>query len=47
MLKPFSELFLDGKDLDYVRKQTNKEFIVIKNQYSVQELTDYLLTLEG
>ena len=47
MLKPFSELFLDGKDLDYVKKQTNKEFIVIKNQYSVQELTDYLLTLEG
>lgn len=47
MLKPFSELFLDGKDLDYVRAQTGKEFIVVKNQYSIQELTDYLLTLEG
>ena len=44
MLKPFSELFLDGKDLNYVKKETNKEFIVIKNQYSLEELTEYLIS---
>ena len=42
MLKPFSELFLDGKDLDYVRKETGKEFIVIKEQYSLGELVEWL-----
>lgn len=47
MLKPFSELFLDGKDLNYVKKETNKDFIVIKNQYSLEELTDYLMRIKG
>ena len=42
MLKPFSELFLDGKDLDYVRRETGKEFIIIKEQYSVGELVEWL-----
>ena len=42
MLKPFSELFLDGKDLDYVRGETGKEFIIIKEQYSVGELVEWL-----
>lgn len=42
MLKPFSELFLDGKDLDYVRAKTGKEFIIIKEQYSLGELTEWL-----
>ncbi|MCR5266702.1 MAG: DUF512 domain-containing protein [Cyanobacteria bacterium RUI128] len=42
MLKPFSELFLDGKDLDYVRANTGKKFIVIKEQYSLGELTEWL-----
>jgi NifB/MoaA-like Fe-S oxidoreductase len=42
MLKPLSELFLDGKDLNYVKKETNKDFIIIKNQYSLEELTEYL-----
>lgn len=42
MLKPFSELFLDGKDLDYVKKETGKEFIIIKEQYSVGELVEWL-----
>ena len=42
MLKPFSELFLDGKDLDYVRRETGKEFIVIKEQYSLGELVEWL-----
>ena len=42
MLKPFSELFLDGKDLDYVREITGKKFIVIKEQYSLGELVEWL-----
>ncbi len=42
MLKPFSELFLDGNDLDYVRKKTGKEFIIIREQYSLEELVEWL-----
>ena len=42
MLKPFSELFLDGKDLDYVREKTGKEFIIIKEQYSIKELINFI-----
>ncbi len=45
MLKPYSEDFLDGKNLDYVRKQTGKEFFVIQNIYSMAELIEYLKTL--
>ena len=42
MLKPFSELFLDGNSLDYVREKSGKEFIVIKEQYSLKELVDFI-----
>ena len=42
MLKPYSEDFLDGKNLDYVREQTGKEFFVIQNIYSMEELVDFL-----
>lgn len=42
MLRPYSEDFLDGKNLDYVRKQTGNEFFVIQNIYSMKELTDWL-----
>ena len=42
MLKPFSELFLDGNDLNYVRKKTGIEFIIIKEQYSLEELVEWL-----
>ncbi len=45
MLKPYSEDFLDGKNLDYVREQTGKEFLVIQNIYSMAELIEYLKTL--
>ena len=31
MLRPYSEDFLDGKTLTYVKEQTGKEFFVIKN----------------
>ena len=46
MLRPYSEDFLDGRNLDYVRKETEKNFFVIKNIYSTKELVDYLNTLE-
>ncbi len=44
MLKPYSETFLDGKTLSYVKEQTGKEFFVIKEIYSTKELIDYLWT---
>ena len=45
MLKPYSEMFLDGKTLTYVKEQTGKEFLVIKDIYSTKELVDYIWTL--
>lgn len=42
MLKPYSELFLDGNDLNYVKKESNKNIIVIKEQYSIKELIDFI-----
>lgn len=45
MLRPYSEDFLDGKTLSYVKEKTGKEFFVIKDIYSIKELTDYLKTL--
>ena len=44
MLKPYSEMFLDGKTLTYVKEQTKKEFLVIKEIYSTKEFVDYLWT---
>ncbi len=45
MLKPYSEMFLDGKTLSYVKEQTNKEFLVIKDIYSTKEVVDYIWKL--
>jgi len=42
MLKPYTELFLDGKSLTEVKKATKKSFIVTKNNYSVKEVVDFL-----
>ncbi len=42
MLKPYSEDFLDGKTLTYVKEQTGKDFFVVKDIYSVKEIVDYL-----
>ena len=44
MLKPFSETFLDGKTLNDVKRETNKEFLIITEQYSLTELIDFLHT---
>ena len=45
MLRPYSEDFLDGKTLSYVKEKTGKEFFVIQNIYSMRELTEYLKSL--
>ena len=42
MLRQYSQDFLDGKNLEYVKKQTNKSFFIVKNIYSMKELVDYL-----
>ena len=42
MLKPYTELFLDGKSLDYVKKQTSQKFYVIHNNYSLREAVDLI-----
>ena len=42
MLKPYSDMFLDGKTLTEVKELTQKDFIVINNQYSLQELIDFI-----
>ncbi len=46
MLRPYSEDFLDGKTLTYVKKQTGKEFQVVKDIYSFKETAEYLLGLK-
>ncbi len=45
MLRPYSEDFLDGRTLSYVREKTGKEFFVIQNIYSMRELVEYLENL--
>ena len=45
MLRPYSEDFLDGKTLSYVKEQIGKDFFVIQNIYSMKELTEYLKSL--
>ena len=42
MLKPFTNLFLDGNSLDYVSKKTSKNLYVINNNYSVSEVIDLI-----
>lgn len=42
MLKPYSEDFLDGKTLTYVKDKTGKDFFVVKDIYSMKEIVDYL-----
>ena len=47
MLKPYSEDFLDGKTLSYVKEQTGKDFFIVKDIYSMKEVTDFINTLIG
>ena len=45
MLRPYSEDFLDGKNLSYVKEKTGKEFFIVKNIYSMAEIVEYLYDL--
>lgn len=45
MLRPYSEDFLDGKTLSYVKEKTGKDFFVINNIYSMEELVTHLYTI--
>lgn len=45
MLKAFSEDFLDGKNLDYVRENTHQNFFIVQNSNSVKEIVDMIKTL--
>ncbi len=45
MLKAFSEDFLDGKNLDYVRENTKHKFFIVRNSSSVKEIVDLVKTL--
>ena len=42
MLRQYSEDFLDGKNLDYVKVKTAKSFFVLQNNYSIKEFIDKL-----
>lgn len=45
MLKPFSEDFLDGNNLNYVRERTGQEFFVVKNSNSAKEIVELIKNL--
>ena len=42
MLKPYTNLFLDGNSLDYVKEKTGKNIIVFDDNYSVAEVLELL-----
>ncbi|MBQ6515843.1 DUF512 domain-containing protein, partial [bacterium] len=42
MLKPFTDLFLDGISTKDVEKKTGKKLIVIKDRYSFSELIEII-----
>ena len=42
MLKPYTETFLDGNTLDYVKKKSGQKFYVIQNNYSLKEAVDLI-----
>lgn len=43
MLKPFSNLFLDGNSLDYVIEKTGKNLFVVRDNYSIAEVVEEFL----
>lgn len=45
MLRPYSQDFLDGRNLDYVKEKTKKEFLVQQNIYSLREIVEFLKTI--
>jgi len=47
MLRPFTQNFLDGKTLDYVKNKTGLEFFVINDYYSTKEIIDFIVSKES
>ena len=45
MLRPYTQDFLDGKNLDYVKEQSGKNFLVQKNIYSLKEIVDFIKSI--
>ena len=45
MLRPYSEDFLDGKNLDYVKEHSNKNYIKKKNIYSLKEVVEFIYSI--
>jgi len=45
MLRPYTEDFLDGKTLGYVKEQSGKNFFVQQNIYSLAEVIDLIWSL--
>lgn len=44
MLRPFTQDFLDGKTLDYVKEKTGAEFFVVQDCYSTKEIIDFVIS---
>ena len=44
MLRPYTEEFLDGKTLSFVKEKTGKNFFVINDIYSMKEVIDLVYT---
>lgn len=42
MLRPYSEDFLDGRNLTYVKEQSGKSFFVQQNIYSLKEVINFV-----
>ncbi len=42
MFKQYSNLFLDGNNLEYVIEKTGKEFFITNNNYSINEVIDLI-----
>lgn len=42
MLKPYSETFLDGNTLDYVRQKSGKNFIINRQKYAIDEVIEVI-----
>lgn len=46
MLKPYTNIFLDGKSLDYVKEKTSKNIYVSQDNYSITDVIDIIKTYE-
>ena len=45
MLRPYTQDFLDGNNLDYVKEKSKKEFFIQQNIYSFEETVEFIRTL--